>query len=429
MAIQVPAYPNALRHIIEHAGYSFREVHQETGIPERTLYDWAAGNRVIPHRDREVLAQLLGCSVYDLAPGVSALHLVQLSQRQTNEQERGLDMDKTRRLLLQLLGFGGVALFTSPQEMLSLEPWRRLASSLARPADMDASTLDHFEKLTALCWGSSNGGSLDVVKHLLPTFLPQLSALAQQPTEYQKKSACLVSQGYQLSYVIASHREDFNAALTACKRAYYFGKVAQDANLQAAALIRQGVTLLNRKRPYQTLETYQQALPLADNVSPLVRTRLYAGLAEVHGKLQNEQEALRSIGLAHDSFPGDPQRDQASLYIHFSYSSVFLHEGLALLDLHQPEQAAKALERVDGLHPKMEISERSRIDLLNQQALAAGQQGDLDRFSEYMKEAVTSACELGSELRVSEAWDVFTRTRDQWKDEPRMQSLRSLFAR
>ncbi len=63
MTMQVPAYPNALRYLIEQAGYSFREIHQETSISERTLYDWAAGNRVIPHRDREVLAQLLGCSV------------------------------------------------------------------------------------------------------------------------------------------------------------------------------------------------------------------------------------------------------------------------------------------------------------------------------------------------------------------------------
>lgn len=429
MVTQTAQHPNALRMSIESAGYSFREISKETNIPERTLYDWAAGNRVIPHRDRETLARLLGCSPDDLAPGVSALHLLQLSQRQTDKQERGLDMDKTRRLLLQLLGFGGAALFTSPQEMLSLEPWQRLASALARPSGMDASTLDHFEKLTALCWRSSNGDSLDVVRQLLPTFLPLLSAIAQQPFEYQKKAASLASQGYQLSYVIASHREDFNAALTACEQAHHFGKVAQDANLQVAALIRQGVTFLNRKRPYQTLETYQQALPQADNVSPLVRTRLYAGLAEVHGKLQNEQEALRSIGLAHDSFPGDPQRDPASLYIHFPYSSVFLHEGLALLDLHQPKQATKALERVDGLRPKMEISERSRIDLLNQQALTAGQQGDLDRFSEYMKEAVASARELGSELRVSEAWDVFTRMSDQWKYELRIQSLRSLFAR
>ena len=52
MAIQMPAYPNALRYLIGHAGYSFREVHQETGISERTLYDWAAGKRVIPHRKK-----------------------------------------------------------------------------------------------------------------------------------------------------------------------------------------------------------------------------------------------------------------------------------------------------------------------------------------------------------------------------------------
>jgi tetratricopeptide (TPR) repeat protein len=423
--LQAPSYPNALRHLIEHAGYTFREVHKETGIPERTLYDWAAGNRVVPHRDRKVLACLLGCSVEDFAPRVPGSFLVQLPQERTNEQQQGSgDMDKTRRVLLRLLGLSGTALFQG-----GVEPWERLTSAIIKPSNMDEGTLRHFEKVIAMCWDWSNGSKLDMVEQLLPTFLPQLSTFAQRPSDFQETAASLASQGYQLTYVITSHREDFSAAQTACKQAHYYGKLAQDANLQAAALIRQGVTYLNRKRPHQTLDSYQQALPLVDSVSPLVRTRLYAGLAEVQGKLQREQDALSSIGLAHDSFPGDTQHDPAATYIHFPYSSVFLHEGLALIDLHQPGQAVKALERVDGLHPKMDISERSRIDLLNQQALAVGQQGDLDQFDRYMQAAVTSARTLGSELRVSEAWDVFIRMRDQWKYEPRIQSLGGLFAR
>jgi len=425
MAVQAPSYPNALRYIIEHAGFTFREVHRETGIPERTLYDWAAGNRVIPRGDRQVLARLLGCSCEDLSPGVPASLLVQWYQERINEQQQGLgnDMDKTRRLLIQLLGLGtGGAFFASPQVL------ERLTSAVTKTSNMDEDTLRQLEGVIASCWIMSNGKKLDELAQLLPTFLPQLSAFAQQPSQYQELAAGLVSQGYQLTYVVATQREDFTAALNACKQAHHFGTLAQDPNLQVAALIRQGVTFLNRKRPHQTLDSYQQALPLVNTVSPLVRTRLYASLAEVHGKLQNEKDALRTIGLAHDNFPGDIERDPAAAYIHFPYASVFLHEGLALLDLHQPGQAAKALGQVDGLRPKMEISERSRIDLLNQQARAAGQQNDLEQFGLFIEEAVTSARRLGSDLRVSEAWDTFDRVRDQWKYEPRMQSLAGLFA-
>src|SRR5258707_6780357 len=68
MTTPMASYPNALRACIKQAGYSFREVSRETAIPESTLYDWAAGNRPIPHRERQVLARLLGCEEHDLQP-------------------------------------------------------------------------------------------------------------------------------------------------------------------------------------------------------------------------------------------------------------------------------------------------------------------------------------------------------------------------
>jgi hypothetical protein len=64
----VPPYPNALRPCIKQAGYTFREVSRETAIPESTLYSWASGKQVIPHAFRERLAQLIGCTVEELAP-------------------------------------------------------------------------------------------------------------------------------------------------------------------------------------------------------------------------------------------------------------------------------------------------------------------------------------------------------------------------
>src|SRR5712691_10536713 len=109
MVTQAPQYPNALRACIKQAGYSFREVSQETTIPESTLYDWAAGNRVIPHKERQILARLLGCDVELLAPNrasfldsssFDANNLVIYSQglpQSLRQQQQGNDMDKTRR--------------------------------------------------------------------------------------------------------------------------------------------------------------------------------------------------------------------------------------------------------------------------------------------------------------------------------------------
>jgi transcriptional regulator with XRE-family HTH domain len=65
---KLPPYPNTLRALIKCAGYTFRAVNRETGIPESTLYDWAAGNRVIPYQDRVILARILGCTTEEFAP-------------------------------------------------------------------------------------------------------------------------------------------------------------------------------------------------------------------------------------------------------------------------------------------------------------------------------------------------------------------------
>src|SRR5262249_6343667 len=141
--------------------------------------------------------------------------------------------------------------------------------------------------------------------------------------------------------------------------------------------IRQGVVALHRKRPAQTLHLDLEAAQYASALSPLLRTRLYASLAEVQGKLGQEQEARKSINLAFENFPAHPDQDPVAHYIHFSQSGLFLHQGLALLDLHKPEEALNALLQVDGLNPKIVVSERSRIDFLNQQALASVALGDL----------------------------------------------------
>ena len=71
MANKAALYPNELRTCIKLAGFSVRGVSKETRIPESTLHDWAAGNRVIPHNERTTLAGLLGCSIERLAPHIS----------------------------------------------------------------------------------------------------------------------------------------------------------------------------------------------------------------------------------------------------------------------------------------------------------------------------------------------------------------------
>jgi len=77
---------------------------------ESTLYNWAAGNRPIPHHVRPILARLLGCSIEALAPdttfaGNSHLHLVEYGMIY-KEMERYFTFGKIKTAELILDGDG-----------------------------------------------------------------------------------------------------------------------------------------------------------------------------------------------------------------------------------------------------------------------------------------------------------------------------------
>ena len=120
-----PEHPNRLRILVKQAHYRMREIHQETGIPESTLYAWAAGKYIIPARERVVLAQLLRCSASDLAPLYNPSALIQ-SPPEQNFVELEHHMDKKRRELLHLLGLASSVLLMSPFLSIgsALSPWR-----------------------------------------------------------------------------------------------------------------------------------------------------------------------------------------------------------------------------------------------------------------------------------------------------------------
>src|SRR6266568_4439608 len=136
MATQIAPYPNELRASIKNAGYSFKEVSKETEIPESTLYDWAAGNRPIPHNERRKVACLLGCSVETLAPkqtiaattSIPVYHLLQYQQDQSlSLPDQGYDMDRKRRLILRAISVAGTVFVAPFEQLLQVDPWRRVA--------------------------------------------------------------------------------------------------------------------------------------------------------------------------------------------------------------------------------------------------------------------------------------------------------------
>jgi hypothetical protein len=68
LSSQKTRYPNQLRVLIEQAGLTFRDVADQTQIPDHALFDWAQGKQVIPQMNREQIAAVIGCQAQALEP-------------------------------------------------------------------------------------------------------------------------------------------------------------------------------------------------------------------------------------------------------------------------------------------------------------------------------------------------------------------------
>lgn len=117
--------------------------------------------------------------------------------------------------------------------------------------------------------------------------------------------------------------------------------------MQVSALKQLALTFEYENRPGAVLQTYQKAIPYLKEVSPLLRARMYAGLAGAYSQCNQKQggqvdEALNALGHAYESFPEKPEEDPSFLYADCDYFTIVLWDGLVHLDIDQPEAARKA---------------------------------------------------------------------------------------
>ncbi len=79
-------------------------------------------------------------------------------------------------------------------------------------------------------------------------------------------------------------------------------------------------------------------------------------------------------------------------------------DGLNQLELGYPDEAEKILARIDGLRPKIQISERVRIELLNYQMKVFLALKERDQAITYLEEAAKASFSPGSERHLQEAF-------------------------
>ena len=281
----------------------------------------------------------------------------------------------------------------------------------------------------AVCSHLLKGTEFRQVASLLARYLPELEKLAYQPSRYQKSAASLATQGHLLAALLTLHQNDLLAREAHCKQAVELGCLAEDVNLRISALKSLAVTYYYTMQPVKALQIYQEVEPLIKSVSPLLRGSVYINMAGTYAQCSRDQDALRCMQIAQESFPEHPEQDPGFLYADSGLFTLPIWEGFIYLDLGQPGNAWGALERIEKLPAIIVVPDRVRVEAFTHKAEAAVALGDQELFRTYIEMGVSGAKTLGSEKRYNETLDVYRQARRVWQNEPKVKELQDLFVR
>jgi tetratricopeptide (TPR) repeat protein len=252
---------------------------------------------------------------------------------------------------------------------------------------------------------------------VIPSYITALTPLAAF-SKHQKVVASLLSQAHQLASLATLQEENFGIALSHCDQASRYGQLADDPNLQASSLIRR--SNIQFYRNCSTLEINRQAMQYIDQVTPLLKSRLYSAMgADIAGEGQ-EQEAIRYVNLAQDTFPED-ESDPAFLYTRTTRYILYLNAAVAHLRLDQPQKAFNMISRADTYVPE-QVSSR-RAELLKHLTLASASSGDLEQSNAYFEALVATAIQLDASLWYTELFTVYQKLQSKWPRERRIKQL------
>lgn len=383
MATHMASYPNALRACVKQAGYSFREVSRETTIPESTLYDWAAGNRPIPHHERQVLARFLGCDEYDLRPQYD--DMLQLP-KDNSLSSLGKEMNRKRRELLQLLGFAGSLLFLPLPDI----DWDCLETALVRPSHLDRAMIESLEAINSHYWNifltaPSKSSVLDGVQGQLKMYVQFLKE--PQKARTHRHLCTLASNMSQLAGEIFFDLHDHVAAQSCYVFAANTAKEASAYDLWASTLVRLSYLPLFDERYEEALPLLKQAEHIAQRGDSLLPTKYWA--AATYAEAESGMQHLKACQDALDRAFGVHNLTGASPgWVRFDDSRLPALQGACYVRLKEPKLAqAGLLEALKTLPLNAKTGRRPGM-ILSDLATASLQQRNVDQACSYADKVV-----------------------------------------
>ncbi len=399
-----------------HAGELYRAILLADSSEEEALRQWL---EMLAHhgKQREALKRYQNMKATWEAQGFVPSQMKEWVPASLEQEE-----DVNRREATQKIGtFVGGLLLTAHQPLSLLQK-----NDLLHREEL----LSIYATTIPILWRLYFDGHFTEVQHVLfPEYLPQLLLMVQN-TIFQKRAASLLSQASQLAALIEKHQSNFGNALLHAQQGEQYGQLADDPNLQIAALIQQANIYADLGQAWRELQAYQQAYRFSQQAKPksaisaLLLGRVYVGLAKSSGKCSDhEQQALRFLEMAQHIYPEHPEKDEAFGYSYHSRFTLLNHTGLTYLNIGQPQQA---LHTFTSMPVPTELAPRT-LEFLIRMSMTSFALGDLEQTCEHISLAATSAKTLGSDLRYNEAYSIYEQARATWPKEAHIHTLAEHF--
>lgn len=408
-------------------GWSQEELAEKVDVARNTVSAWERGiaDPYPVHVQRLCTVFALSAKDLDLVTGNQEMtsNSVQLQGFSSELGGNHVYMLLRRQFLQQIFSLVGNAFSLSTlTQIVGMHP-RQIESS------NNHEFLAQCEANITACWHLMRGNEILVAQAVLLNWLPILDMLIKEAPRNLKELAHLATQGYILAGLVTVLQRNYAGAEWSCKQAVEYSSLAEDHSLRIAALKHLATKYHSAKYYLLTLQTYQEALPFIDQASPLMRSRIYLGLALSFAKCQQEQEANHYLGLAQNTFPEYPEGDPSFIYADCGLSSLNHYGGLIALEFNQPKKAWEIFAGVEKLKSKTVVPERTIIEIINCQAEAAIAQKEMELASNHVQVGVAGALRLQSEKRFHDTYAVYQRMRKVWPREQKVKQLEDLFRR
>jgi transcriptional regulator with XRE-family HTH domain len=400
-----------------------------TGVSDRAYRSWERGT----HKPNITSLGLL-CKLFEMTPEELGFHLEEERQESglylTHEQLATLQDfiedihmttkqfdEKKRASLRDIAAILGIA-------AISPEPWERLiaAAQHEQPTALNEETISTFEALLKNCWQFSNSGDLAVAESLLPSFLPNLSRIAQ----YQPEAASLAARGLHLNSILTAHKLQLNDKIVLSEQSVNMARKSSDYNVLVTTLTELAVAHRYKQDHDNALKVCLENIHYCERAtSPLVKARAYSEAALNFALNGRYKEATFYLEYAYEIFPQQPQEDSSFWYADAGPHTLILRDLLIKIET---SQYRTVWDTVTASLQSQSIPERNRVEIINHLGRVAILENDLDKYVLCLEDGLSSALQLHSSKRFDEAYNILLQEAPaKWRKDARLKKIQEQF--